>query len=172
MFLNFWKNLFTKKIVKNSLSNVSCPEGAAKVQKIGILVDESAFHEIPKLTQALVEEGILQNNIRLLVYKNSIGKKEISEYPAFCDADLSWTATFSKSEVKDFISEKFDLLINYYDNPKSALLVVSNQSKAIFKSGFTSSEKKINHFMVDTTVENYTIFVQELFKYLKILNKI
>jgi hypothetical protein len=85
---------------------------------------------------------------------------------------LSWTATFDKSEVKDFIAQKFDLLINYYDTEKSALLLVSNQSKASFKVGFSSIDKKLNHFMIDTNAENYQIFIEELFKYLKILNKI
>jgi len=85
---------------------------------------------------------------------------------------LSWTATFDKSEVKDFTAQKFDLLINYYDTEKSALLLASNQSKAIFKVGFASIDKKLNHFMIDTNAENYKVFIDELFKYLKILNKI
>jgi L-rhamnose mutarotase len=64
------------------------------------------------------------------------------------------------------------LLINYYDTEKAALLLVSNQSKASFKVGFSSIDKKLNHFMIDTNAENYKVFIEELFKYLKILNKI
>jgi hypothetical protein len=67
---------------------------------------------------------------------------------------------------------KFDLLLNYYDTEKPALLLVSNQSKAAFKVGFASIDKKLNHFMINTNAENYKVFVEELFKYLKILNKI
>ncbi len=172
MFLNFWKNLFTQNIVKKSLSNVAPPTNNGKIEEVGILIDDTAFSQMENLVAALVQKGIEQKNIRVLVYKNSIGKKEFFDFPVFTDSDLSWTATFSKSEVKSFISKNFDLLINYYDSPKPALLVVSNQSKAIFKAGFANAEKIINHFMVDTPLENYTIFVDELFKYLKILNKI
>ena len=77
-----------------------------------------------------------------------------------------------KKEVKDFIKEPFDLLINYYDTEKVALLLVSHQSKAGFKVGFTSIDKRLNHFMINTNAENFKVFMDELFKYLKILNKI
>ena len=77
-----------------------------------------------------------------------------------------------KKEVKNFIAEPFDLLINYYDTEKVALLLVSNLSKASFKVGFASIDKRLNHFMIDTNAENYIVFMSELFKYLKILNKI
>ncbi len=107
-----------------------------------------------------------------MVFKNVIKKKEHFDYPTFSNKDLSWTATFEKSEVKDFMSKKFDLLINYYDVEKSALLIVSNGSKANFKVGFSSINKKLNHLMINTHAENYKVFVEELFKYLKILNKI
>jgi hypothetical protein len=60
----------------------------------------------------------------------------------------------------------------YYDTEKVALLLVSNLSKASFKVGFASIDKRLNHFMIDTNAENYTVFMSELFKYLKILNKI
>ena len=108
----------------------------------------------------------------MLVFKNKIKKNDTFDYPVFSHKDLSWTATFDKSEVKDFIAEKFDLLINYYDTEKAALLLVSNLSKANFKVGFLSVDKKLNHFMINTNAENYQVFVEELFKYLKILNKI
>jgi hypothetical protein len=49
---------------------------------------------------------------------------------------------------------------------------VSNQSKALFKVGFASIDKKLNHFIINTTAENHTVFMSELVKYLKILNKL
>jgi hypothetical protein len=50
--------------------------------------------------------------------------------------------------------------------------LVSNDSKAHFKVGFSSVDNKLNHFMINTNAENYKVFVEELFKYLKILNKL
>jgi hypothetical protein len=172
MFLNYLKNFFTKKIVKDTLLNVKHIESDGNIKTVGIIFDESYFYEREALVQELVKNGILESNIKILVFKDKIKKNELFDYPTFSHKDLSWTATFDKSEVKDFIAQKFDLLINYYDTEKSALLLVSNQSKASFKVGFSSIDKKLNHFMIDTNAENYQIFIEELFKYLKILNKI
>jgi hypothetical protein len=107
-----------------------------------------------------------------LVFKNKIKKNEVFDYPTFSHKDLSWRATVDKKEVKDFVAQPFDLLINYYDTEKVALLLVSHLSKANFKVGFASIDKRLNHFMIDTNAENYKVFMDELFKYLKILNKI
>lgn len=172
MFLNYIKNFFTQKIVKKSLSNAKLDATLETVKTVGIIFDESYFYEKEALVNELVKNGIEKHNIKILVFKNKIRKNEKFDYPSFSHKDLSWTATFSNSEVKDFMAQKIDLLINYYDTEKSALLLVSNSSKAKFKVGFASIDKKLNHFMIDTPAENYQIFVDELFKYLKILNKI
>ncbi len=172
MFLNYLKNFFTQKIVKKSIVNVNHIPLNKTIKTVGIIFDESYFYEKEALFAELVQNGIQDSDIDFLVFKDIIKKKEIFDYPTFCHKDLSWTATFDKSEVKDFIAQKFDLLINYYDTEKSALLLVSNQSKANFKVGFSSIDKKLNHFMIDTNAENYKVFIEELFKYLKILNKI
>jgi hypothetical protein len=172
MFSIYIKNFFTKKIVKNTLSNVKHIPTNDLIKTVGIIFDESYFYEKEALIQELIANGIAESNIQILVFKDKIKKNEVFDFPVFSHKDLSWTATFDKSEVKDFIAQKFDLLINYYDTEKSALLLVSNHSKASFKVGFSSIDKKLNHFMINTNAENYKVFIDELFKYLKILNKI
>ncbi|TBX66609.1 hypothetical protein EZL74_10525 [Flavobacterium silvisoli] len=172
MFLNYFKDFSTKKIVKNSLSNVKHLTTDGLIKTVGIVFDETYFYEREALVQELIQNGIEENNIKVLVYKDKIKKNETFEYPVFSHKDLSWHATFDKREVNDFIKEPFDLLINYYDTEKVALLLVSHLSKAGFKVGFTSIDKRLNHFMINTNAENYKVFMDELFKYLKILNKL
>ncbi len=172
MFLNYFKDFSTKKIVKNNLSNVKHLASDSVIKTVGIIFDESYFNEREDLVEELVRKGIDDKDIKVLVFKDKIKKNEVFDYPVFSHKDLSWTGTVDKKEVKDFITEPFDLLINYYDTEKDALLLVSNLSKAGFKVGFASIDKRLNHFMIDTNAENYKIFMSELFKYLKILNKI
>lgn len=172
MFLNYFKDFSTKKIVKNNLSNVKHLASDSIIKTVGIIFDESYFYEREDLVKELIRKGIEENNIKVLVFKDKIKKNEVFDYPVFSHKDLSWTGTVDKKEVKDFITEPFDLLINYYDTEKVALLLVSNLSKAGFKVGFASIDKRLNHFMIDTNAENYKVFMSELFKYLKILNKI
>jgi hypothetical protein len=172
MFLNYLKDFATKKIVKNSLSNVKHLTTDSIIKTVGIIFDETYFYEREALVQELINNGIAESDIKVLVFKNKIKKNEVFDYPTFSHKDLSWHGTVDKQEVKTFINEPFDLLINYYDTEKVALLLVSHQSKAGFKVGFASIDKRLNHFMIDTNAENYKVFTDELFKYLRILNKI
>lgn len=172
MFLNYFKDFSTKKIVKNNLSNVKHLASDNVIKTVGIIFDESYFYEREDLVKELILKGIDEKDIKILVFKDKIKKNEVFDYPVFSHNDLSWHGTVDKKEVKDFIKEPFDLLINYYDTEKVALLLVSHLSKASFKVGFASIDKRLNHFMINTNAENYKVFMSELFKYLKILNKI
>lgn len=172
MFLNNIKNLLIKKIVSKSLSNVKPVASDGIIKTVGIIYDESNLSEREALIQDLIKQGIEENDIKVMVFKDKIKKNEVFDYPTFCNKDLSWTATFGKLEVVNFKNENFDLLINYYDVEKNPLLLLSNESKASFKVGFSAIDKRLNHFMINTNAENYTVFIDELFKYLKILNKI
>ena len=172
MFLNYFKNFSTNKIVKNSLSNVKNLPSDSIIKTVGIIFDESYFYEKEALVQELTENKIDEKDIKILVYKDKLKKNETFDYPVFSNNDLSWRGSIDKKEVKEFIKAPFDLLINYYDTEKVALLLVSHLSKASFKVGFATIDKRLNHLMINTNAENYKVFMDELFKYLKILNKI
>ena len=172
MFLNYFKNFYIKKYVKNKLSNVTNLFQNAKVITVGILIDETLFNKKEALIDQLINNGIDVNNIRLLVFKDKILKKETYNYPIFSQSDLSWIAKIINKDAEAFIAEPFDLLINYYDVEKVSLIIATNESKAKFKVGLESIDKRLNHFIIESKIEDYGIFVTELFKYLKILNKI
>ncbi|WP_445712947.1 DUF6913 domain-containing protein [Flavobacterium sp.] len=172
MFYNIIKNFFLKKNVTKRLTSENSFASNEKVITVGILVDESYFSETNQLIERIVSQGIDANNISVLVYKDKIKKKEEINEPFLTIKNISLSGEITKPEVKDFIETPFDLLINYYDVSKSSLLLLSVKSKAKFKVGFDTVDKRVNHFIIKSLVENFNEFVLELFKYLKILNKI
>ena len=172
MFLNYIKEFSIKKTVKNSLLNVKSSLDSGTIKTIGLLIDESYFSEINLLVNELRLNGILEENIEVLVYRNRLKKNKSISQATFSSKDLNWNATISNPAVNDFVNKEFDLLISYYDIEKAILLVVTNESKAHFKVGFSSIDKRLNDLMINTNAENYKVFTHELFRYLKILNKI
>ena len=112
MFLNFIKNLSTKKKVKNKLSNVSHVTNDNLIKTVGIIFDETYFKEKEGLIQELVQRGIAEEDIEILVFKNYIKKNQTFNWPFFSNKNLNWNATFDKTEVNNFINQPFDLLIN------------------------------------------------------------
>ena len=172
MFFNYLKELATKKIVKQSLSNVKHIASDKKIKTVGIIFDETYFYEREALVRELISNGIEEKDIKVIVFKNKIKKNEVFDFPVFSFKDLTWIATINNPQVNNFVKEPFDLLINYYDTEKTALVLSSHLSKANFKVGFSLIDHRLNHFMINTNAENYKVFMDELFKYLKILNKI
>ena len=117
-------------------------------------------------------QGFHREQITVLVYKDRIKSKEEITSPFVALKNISWAGEINKTEVNDFIATPFDLLINYYDVNKYPLLLLSTQSKATFKVGFESVDKRVNHFIIKAVVDQYEAFTVEFVKYLKILNKI
>lgn len=172
MFLYKIKDFWTKKNVKKRLSSVKHNSSNNYIKKVGLLIDESYFFEKDKLINELINNGILSQNIEFLVFRDKIKKNEVFDYSVFSSKDMSWNEAFNKEHIITFTNTNFDLLISYYDIEKAPLMLVTLNSKANFKVGFSSVDIRLNQFMIDTNAENYKVFVTELFKYLKILNKL
>ena len=172
MFLNYLKGFSVKKILKNSLLNVKNSSFSGNVKTIGLVVDESYFAHTSALIEEFVANGIVKENIELLLYKSKFNVNLATTVIKLESSHLNWNGQIKNEAVNEFIAKEFDLLVSYYDVQKSILLVVTHESKAQFKVGFSTIDKRLNNFMISTNLENYKVFVQELFRYLKILNKI
>ena len=172
MFIKFIKEISLKKNLKKKISSLSTSISNTPVKKIGILIDENYFQESNKLIEEIQKNGIKPEDISILIYKKKENRNRNLPYLSFTKKDLNKVGEFKIGVLNDFVKAKFDLLISYYDVEKIPLLLVTHQSMANFKVGFSNVDKRLNHLMISTTVENYKTFIQELFKYLKILNKI
>jgi hypothetical protein len=172
MIIEYIKQIVIKSFYKRNLTNVKLNYIVKPIETVGIIIDESYFLEKDKLIREVIGFGLKRENIKLLVFREEIKKGETFSYPTFTHSDIGWNGNFKSTEVNGFISIKFDLLISYYDYEKTILALITNNSKAQFKVGFSSVDKKLNHFTIGTQAENYEVFSNELFKYLKILHKI
>jgi hypothetical protein len=172
MFLNYIKNFLLKKTLKNSLCNVKEESLNAPIARVGLIVDESHFFETTALKQEIISNGISEDNIKVIVYRDSLKSKETYLESTFGLKDLNFKSEFTSKKINDFLSEEFDLLINYYNEEKAFLLLLTHKTEAKFKVGFSSVDKRLNHLLINIDPANYKGFTQELFRYLKILNKI
>jgi hypothetical protein len=172
MFLNYLKNISVKRILKRRLHNVENSVLSGYVETVGVLIDESHFKEKEALVQELINFGFLEKNINVIVYTDKYKKNGIYSQPTFGAVHLNWGAEITNQVVNNFTNKNFDLLISYYDVEKAILLLATHNSKAKFKVGFSSIDKRLNHMMINTNAGDYKVFVHELFRYLKILNKI
>ena len=167
MFLNYIKEFFVKKSLKNNWSNQKNEVFSKNVQTIGLLVDESEFSESEALVKELTLHGIALENIKIAAYRDKIEKKKTYSRPTFGKKHIDWKGEITADFLNDFIQTEFDLLISYYNVEKTVLMLVTKNSKAKFKIGFSAVDHNLNRWMINTNKENYKLFVSELFKYLK-----
>jgi len=146
MFLKLIKDFLIKKLVKKSLINYKPAINDDKIQTVGLLIDESYFTKEDELISEILSEGIKREAIEVIIYRDKIKKKDTFQNPFFSRVDISLGAEFQKQEVKDFIGKPFDMLISYYDIEKPPLTLVTLQSKAKFKVGFSTIDKRLNSF--------------------------
>ena len=172
MFLNYIKEITLKKILKNRLQEVQNSNSLTTIKSVGLLVDESYFFKKIELIDNFVQLGFKKENISVLVFKDKINANDVFSFPTFNNKHINISGNFTEKLIVDFTEQKFDLLINYYNLEIPTLLLITNKSKADFKVGFSDIDKKLNHFSINTGIDDYKIFASELFKYLKILKKI
>jgi hypothetical protein len=172
MFLNKVKDFYIKNKIKKSLSDVKLIAADNYIKSVAIIFDETYFYEKEALIKELILNGFDAKNIHFIVFKNKIKKGETFDYVTFSNTDFNWDLTISNEKVNKFVAFPFDLLINYYDLEKAPLILTTKLSNAKFKVGFGAVDSRLNHFMINTDAENYKVFIDELSKYLKILNKI
>lgn len=172
MFLKFIKSIGLKKNIKKSLAQYEPEVLSGMVNTIGVLTDETYVADT-RLIDEIARYGFKKEAVSLLVYRKKVSAKEAEtiNYRYFTKKDISAGGDF-KGEAAGFINTPFDLLISYYDVEKPVLVLATLQSKAKFKVGFSSVNKLYNSFTINITADKYKEFIAELFKYLKILNKI
>lgn len=154
------------------LSNTPANHSAGIIQSVGVIFDGNLNIELENVLKELVEHGIDENQIKVLIFKNKINKNEVFKHELVTYKEFNFSGELTHSKAELFLNTNFDLLINYHEFDKSPLVYLSYLSKANFKVGFNTLDKTVNKFMVNTNIYNYQLFVDELFKYLKILNKI
>jgi len=167
MFLNYIKEFFVKKSLKNNLDKVKNEVFTSNIQTVGLLVDESKIRYAKELISELILKGIKPENIKIAQYRGKLKKKKTYSVTTFGKNHINWKGRITVDFLNEFVETEFDLLISYYEVEKPILMMITSKSKAKFKVGFASVDEKLNRWMINTDLENYKLFISELFKYLK-----
>lgn len=170
MFLNYLKSAVAKKNVKKRLGDPVLGTSGDRIRTIGIITDDLDLVQLQQLSANIASSGFDAAAIRTLTFVARPQKE--SAFPVFSARDMGWNGAIRSEAATSFLSTPFDLLINFYDQERSALVAATQASAARFKVGFASVDKKLNHLLIDSNTSQPDVFISELFRYLKILNRI
>lgn len=144
-----------------------------QIQRIGIILDsekeylKESFHSLKK------DLGLPETHFQIVVCENEKETINVFHGLVFSRKDLSWSGKIRNGELTAFARQERDVLICYTeaDNKLADLLVsVTNADLKVGRREEVSSAGLFD-LVISTGFEDVEVFIAELKKYLKILNK-
>lgn len=163
------QKVFEKTIRKNKQIDLSTLDGS--IEKIGVLIDEETYlkNDVEYLLQTIL--GIDTSQIQILIMRKFKKKDKPSDIH-FTVKDFGWIGEIHNQNTQNFLETPFDLLINFDAYNNLYIKYLTLLSKAKFKVGYAKTDDRLYHFMMVHQEDDLKIFISELKKYLKILNKL
>ena len=157
---------YEKLIKKNSITK----QNNAKINSVAILLDKETLKNIV-LSNIKSTLPFKEAQITVLILRKFDKKQEVlPEF--FSDNDFGFKASLKSDNLKDFVKNDYDLLINYTKEPNLYTNMITLLSQAKLKAGFANIDDRLFDLVVSEPTFNEAILNQELKKYLTILNKI
>ena len=161
--------LFFNKNV-NELATAVAESSSKKIENVLVFLDDVSLKDevLSNLKEIL---GIQEKNIQLLIFLQNI-PKENSDLQLYSPKDFGWYGKISNEVLKNILTKKYDLLINYskVDDLYSNLLLLHCNTS--FNVGFKHLDGRFYDLVIDCKSDDFKSFNSELGKYLKILKKI
>lgn len=141
-----------------------------EVKKVIIFLDENS-EKAQIITQLVTILKIPESNIKVIVFKRNL-KNEIETDDIITPKDFGWYGKFDSEKVKNILTNKYDLLINYAKVDNVYLNILLLQCNAAFKVGFAHMDNRLYDLMIRCELDKIDLFNEELKKYLGILKKL
>ncbi len=172
MILKGFKEKSIKKQLNFILKTPRKHGESSKIKSLGVVVNAS---EVVKLDvfQAISQQlNIRQDMLKIVSFTTDKNENALLGNVSFNAGDISWGGKIANPELQSFVNTNFDVLISYYTQDVTALKYITAISKAKFKVGIFKTDDRLNDLIINTEINQTDNFKTELYKYLKVLNKI
>lgn len=162
----FVKKHFQKLLLEKEANRVVSNH---KIKTIGIIsTDEiSKWIDVKKDVNSAFEI----ENTKIYSYR-TYSKKNKKSIEHFSEKGFGWKGQVKDPNLKAFLNEPFDLLIGYFNKNHLYTELAVLHSKAKFKAGISKVNQQLYDIEIAEFPKNTARFLQELKRYLQILNKL
>ena len=143
-----------------------------KIKHLAIFTDdESKFNKqhLKKIKKGLQIEDA---NISILTFKEK--NSAVNEFGGtFIEKkDFNWLANIKKQEIKKYFDKKYDLFIDCSSTDDKFKQYIVQKIQANLKVSHSLKDTSLYNLSINVDEEDYDKFIDEMLKYLKILNLI
>ncbi|MGB5172757.1 DUF6913 domain-containing protein [Eudoraea sp.] len=161
------------KFLRNALDNpIAVGQRKQGIMSVAVLVDLDRFDNAEIFYQFVEDFKLRPNAIKIMGYKSYYDKNSPYATPVFSDKDLGWHGEIHNSYALEFLSKDYDMLVNYFNEENLMLQLMSVKTRARINVGFAEVDERLNDLILETSLQDFKTFKQELKKYLKVFNEI
>ena len=140
-----------------------------KIKTIGVISSEdiSKWIDISKEIKNIFDV----DEVRVFSFKPA-SQKTAQKFQFFSEKSFGWQGQVKDTKLKEFLNEPFDLLIGYFNKNSLYTELAVLQSNARFKAGISKVNQQLYDLEIAEYPKNIGRFLEELKKYLQILQKL
>ena len=172
MILKVFKEKSNLRHLDKILSSRDVNVTDSKIKSLGVIMHINEIDDFELFRKLAENLNIQPFNLKIIAYSSESKEKPNSWDICFNEKDFGWKGTIHNVELQSFLETDFDVLISYYEEDILELKLITAKSKAQFKIGIFQPDSRLNDLIIQTKLNEFDAFKNELFKYLTILNKI
>lgn len=172
MILKGFKEKSNKKYLNKLLTERKVNVNADKVISLGIILNIDEINDFESLRELADHIKVRPNKLKIIAFSSSKKDGIHSWDECYNPKDFGWNGAIKNMELKAFLETEFDVLISYYQKEILELKLITAESKAKFKIGILQSDERLNDLIIKTNLKQFSLFKEEVFKYLTILKKL
>ncbi|OUS00703.1 hypothetical protein A9Q86_08050 [Flavobacteriales bacterium 33_180_T64] len=172
MILKAFKKKSNQKYINKLLTARSVAVSNVKMSTVGLILNVSEFSDFEVFRSFFKSLEIQQAKVKIIAFVED--PKDSNELwdTYFNPKDFGWKGKINNSDLQTFIDTKFDVLISFYKASYLELNLITALSKANFKVGLTNEDQRLYDLIIDVKPKEFSLFKDELKKYLTVLKKI
>ncbi len=162
------KRYFLKKHIAKHVKTPYPKDEISSFKTVGVLVNAEEFENTELFTGLIDALGILNKDLKLMVYREEKRNVPTFEQNKFSSKDFSWNGVLNKPAVEEFLDRKYDIFIGYYSKKNPYLDYLTSKAKAQLKVGLKGADKRLFELIFKIEIKQYAVFEKELSKYIGI----
>lgn len=172
MILKVFKEKSNQKYINKLLNARQVAVNNNKMNTVGVVLSMSEFSDFESFRLFFKSLGVQQAKTKIIAFvEDSKDSNELWD-TYFNPKDFGWKGKINNIDLQTFVDTKFDVLISYYKANHLELNLITALSNANFKVGLTNHDERLYDLMIDVKPNEFSVFKDELKKYLTVLNKL
>lgn len=172
MILKAFKVKSNQKYINKLLNARRVAVSNTKMDTVGVILNISEFSDFEAFRAYFKSLGIQQAKVKIIAFVEDIKDSNVLWDTYFNPKDFGWKGKINNIDLQSFIDTQYDVLISFYKVQHLELDLITASSKANFKVGLNNEDQRLYDLIIDIKPKEFSLFKEELKKYLTVLNKL